>query len=164
MMWRRIGLVLIAMGLVACGPAQERAPYEAVELRSGDQVSVADLAGQPALLVSWTTWCTECDELLSGLAAFASSPAAEGVAIVAVNLDAADVSTQIDAKLAEHGVTTALWRDRRNDFKRAFAAIGVPTSVLLDAEGTLMATFPGAADFDGEVAGAIADLRATPLP
>lgn len=164
MRWRRLGLALVVIGLVACGPAEERAPYEAVELRSGERVSVADLAGQPVLLVSWTTWCTECDELLSGLASFASSPAADGVAIVAVNLDAADVSEQIDAKLAEHTVTTALWRDRRNDFKRAFAAIGVPTSVLLDSDGSVVATFPGAADFGGEVADAIAGLRAAPLP
>lgn len=164
MKWRCVGLTLLVMLLAACGPAEERPPYTAVELRSGDQVSVADLAGQPALLVSWTTWCTECDELLSGLARFASSPAADGVTIVAVNLDAADVSAQIDAKLVEHEVTTALWRDRRNDFKRAFAAIGVPTSVLLDAEGTVVATFPGAADFGGEVADAIAGLRAGPMP
>lgn len=156
-------LTALAVLAAACGPsAADRAPYNAVDLRSGEPVSVDDHAGGPLLLVSWTTWCTECDELLSGLADFAASPAAEGVTIVAVNLDAADVEDRIEAKIAEHGLTTALWRDRRNDFKRAFAALGVPTSVLLDAGGSVVASFPGAADFEGEVARAIAQLLAAP--
>lgn len=163
-MRRAIGVVLgLAVLLAGCGAeGAEREPYAAADLRSGDAVSVTDLAGRPALLVSWTTWCTECDELLSGLAEFAASPAAEDVEIVAVNLDAADVSPEIDAKIAEHELTTGLWRDRRNDFKRAFGAMGVPTTILLDAEGTVVGTFPGAADFDGEVAEAIASVLAAP--
>jgi thiol-disulfide isomerase/thioredoxin len=163
---RRRTVLLGALLLVtACGAAvEERAPYGATDLRTGAAVSVADLAGAPALLVSWTTWCTECDELLSGLADFADSPAAEGVEIVAVNLDAADVEAEIYAKLTEHSIDTALWRDRRNEFKRVFGAIGVPTTVLLDADGGVVATFPGAADFAGEVAEAIADLRGEPSP
>lgn len=161
---RRAALAMLIAVMTACSPAPAREPYRASDLRTGASVSVADLVGRPALLVSWTTWCTECDKLLAGLASFASSPAADGVAVVAVNLDAADVMDAIDAKLAEHAVTTALWRDRRNDFKRAFAAIGVPTSVLLDAEGNVVASFPGAADFDGEVADAIAGLREARIP
>lgn len=161
-MRRAIDVLLgLAVLLAGCGgESAEREPYAATDLRSGEAVSVADLAGRPALLVSWTTWCTECDELLSGLAEFAASPAAEGVEIVAVNLDAADVPAEIDAKIAEHELTTDLWRDRRNDFKRAFGAMGVPTTILLDGEGTVVGTFPGAADFDGEVAEAIASVMA----
>lgn len=158
MRMRRIGLALVTLLASACGPAAQPEPYTATDLRSGEAVSVADFAGEPVLLVSWTTWCTECDELLSGLASFASSPAAEGVTIVAVNLDAADVDDLIAAKIAEHEVTAVLWRDRRNDFKRAFSALGVPTSVLLDADGSTVGTFPGAAAFDGDVAAAITDL------
>lgn len=148
---------LLASALAGCG-SSGTAPYAAEDLRSGEAVSVDDLRGSPALLVSWTTWCAECDELLSGLQAFADSPPADGVRIVAVNLDSAGVADEIDAKLAQHGVATELWRDRRNEFKAAFGALGVPTTVLLDADGNVAGTFPGAADFDGEVAEAIATL------
>jgi peroxiredoxin len=158
-------LLLVLLSLAAaCAASREREPYGAIDLRSGEAVSVADLAGSPALLVGWTTWCAECDELLGGLSAFARSPAATGVEIVAVNLDATDVPAEIDAKIEKHNLHVALWRDRRNDFKRAFSALGVPTTVLLDADGTIVATFPGAADFDGEVADAIALLLGGPAP
>lgn len=154
--------IVAVVALAACGGDSGSTGYAARDLRTGEEVSVESLEGTPALLVSWTTWCTECDEELAGLAAFAGSPQADGLEIVAVNLDAADVEDEIDAKLAEHGVTTRLWRDRRNEFRTAFGALGVPTTVLLDADGTVAGTFPGAVDFDdAEILEAIDAVRSS---
>jgi thiol-disulfide isomerase/thioredoxin len=164
---RRRTVLLAALLLVtACGAAvEEREPYGATDLRTGAAVSVADLAGAPALLVSWTTWCTECDEVLGGLRSFSESPAAARLEIVAVNLDVGDVDDEIDAKLADHGLSTTLWRDRRNEFKRAFGALGVPTAVLLDAEGRVAGTFPGAVDFEnGPISEALAGIASGSPP
>ncbi len=160
--------VLAALVLVLTGCADEepeRVSYAATDLRTGAAVSVDMLRGGPALLVSWTTWCTECDEVLFGLRTFSESPAAAGLAIVAVNLDAGDVDAEIDAKLADHGLVTTLWRDRRNEFKRAFGALGVPTAILLDAEGRVAGTFPGAVDFEaGSISEALADIASGSSP
>jgi thiol-disulfide isomerase/thioredoxin len=152
--------------LVACGAGGHARPaYAAEDLRSGEPVSLAQFDGEPILLVSWTTWCTECDELLSGLAAFAGSPAAEGIAVVAVNLDAASVEDEIDAKLARHEVDAVLWRDRRNEFRRVFGAPGVPTAVVIGSNGEVGGVFPGAVEFaDGPVAVALDDVRGVPAP
>ncbi|MFO7279125.1 MAG: TlpA disulfide reductase family protein [Thermoanaerobacterales bacterium] len=164
-MRRRLALVLAlaaAVALAACGGGTggDGVDYEAVDLVTGEEVSVADLAGRPALLVSWATWCTECDEVLAGLQEFAESPAADGVEVVAVNLDASDAGGAVEAKVDEHDLTTTLWRDRRNEFKRAFGALGVPTTVVLDRDGAVTATFPGAVDLTGEeVTAALAAAR-----
>lgn len=150
---RRRTLATIAVmwfGLVACGAGSRSVDYRAVEMTSGGEVTLATLAGRPVVLTSWATWCAECDELLSGLQAFAESPAAAGVEIVAVNLDAADNTAEIDAKITDHELSTVLWRDRRNEFRAAFGALGVPTSVVLDRRGEVVATFPGAVDFAGD--------------
>src|SRR5690606_1823043 len=114
-MRRRLALVLAlaaAVALAACGGGTggDGVDYEAVDLVTGEEVSVADLAGRPALLVSWATWCTECDEVLAGLQEFAESPAADGVEVVAVNLDASDAGGAVEAKVDEHDLTTTLWR------------------------------------------------------
>ena len=58
-----------------------------------------------------------------GLQEFSSSEDAKGLEVVAVNLDAASVDDEIDAKIERHGLSTQLWRDRRNEFKRV---LGVP--------------------------------------
>jgi peroxiredoxin len=166
-MSRTIALLVLAglaLAATACGggDAGEPVSYEVEQLETGEPVSVASLAGQPALLVSWATWCRECDEELAGLQAFAESPDADGIEIVAVNLDAGNVEDEIDAKVAEHGLTTELWRDRRNDFKSTFGALGVPTTVLLDADGAVVELFPGAVDFeDDAVTAALDQLRSS---
>ena len=153
---------LLGMSLLAaCGGGGGGTDYAVADLRTGEPVSVADLAGEPVLLVSWATWCRECDEELAGLQEFAESDSADGIRIVAVNLDAADVEDEIDAKIAKHGLEVELWRDRRNEFKRTFSALGVPTTVLLDREGEVVGTFPGAIDFDDEeVLAALDEVRA----
>lgn len=159
-----LGKVLAAAVLAVAagcggGGGGDAASYRATDMGTGEEVSVDDLAGRPILLVSWATWCAECDELLGGLQAFADSPAAEGVEVVAVNLDASDTA-EIDAKIDDHGLTTGLWRDRRNEFKRSFGALGVPTSVVIDVDGAVVASFPGAVDFAGdEVASALASAQ-----
>lgn len=146
--------------LVSCSGGDGEVAYEATDMATGETVSVASLRGRPALLVSWATWCRECDEELAGLQEFASSDAAEGIEVVAVNLDAASVEDEIDAKIERHGLRTALWRDRKNRFKREFGALGVPTTVLLDAEGRVAGTFPGAIDFaDDAVLAALDEVR-----
>jgi thiol-disulfide isomerase/thioredoxin len=154
-------LVAIAVSVTACsGGGDSVAQYEATDLSSGASVSVESLRGRPALLVSWATWCNECDEELAGLAAFAESPAADGIEIVAVNLDAGNVDDEILAKIERHALTVTLWRDKRNEFKRSFSALGVPTTVLLAADGSVAGTFPGAVDFeDEEVLAALAEVR-----
>lgn len=151
--------ITAGVGTAACG-GSSAGGYTAADLTTGDAVSVDDLRGAPALLVSWATWCRECDEELAGLQAFATSPEAEGVQIVAVNLDAADVDDAIHDKIDRHGLTVGLWRDRRNTFRQAFGALGVPTTVVLDADGNVVGTFPGAVDFDDhDVLDALATAR-----
>jgi peroxiredoxin len=142
-----VTLVLV----VGCGGSgtSRAASYTAKDLATGADVSVAALRGSPALLVSWATWCRECDAELSGLQDFAESPAS-------------DVIDEIKAKIDRHALTTTLWRDKRNEFKRAFGALGVPTTVLLDANGVVVGTFPGAVDFhEQRILDALARVRAT---
>jgi len=149
--WGRwLATVAVVAAAAGCGGGSDGVSYTATDMASGDKMSLATLAGTPVVLTSWATWCAECDELLAGLQAFTVSSESEGVEVVAVNLDAADNTAEIDAKIADHGLSATLWRDRRNEFRAAFGALGVPTSVVLDRDGTVVALFPGAVDFTGE--------------
>lgn len=147
-LWAALAAVLLAATLIGCdSQAGGATDYGAFDLRTGDEVSVVSLRGQPVMLTSWTTWCAECDEILGGLADFADDPRSAGVILVAVNLDTGNVDDEIAAKITAHALDIALWRDRRNEFRRTFGALGVPTSVLLDADGRVAGMFPGTVDF-----------------
>ena len=163
---KALATITVAL-VVSCGDSGRTGAvsYTAQDLVSGADVSVASLRGAPVLLVSWATWCAECDEELSGLQDFGESNAAEGIEIVAVNIDASDVTDEINAKIEKHSLTTSLWRDKRNEFKRVFGALGVPTTVLLDANGAVVGLFPGAVDFDDQsILDALEQVKATQPP
>ncbi len=163
-----VGVVVwLATMAAACGNSRSSVPvsYNVKDIASSTDVSTEALRGRPAVLTSWTTWCKECDEELAALQAFAGSPGAEGVAVVAVNLDSGDVTDEIMAKIDRHGLTTSLWRDRRNEFKHAFGALGVPTTVVLDTGGTVVGLFPGVVHFgEPAVLGALEKARAADSP
>lgn len=143
-----LATVLVAVLAAGCGGGDAAGvTYRASELRTGKAVSLESLSGKPLMLTSWATWCKECDEVLGGLQSFSTSAEARGLTIVAVNLDAANVDDEINAKVERHHLDVILWRDQRNAFKRSFGALGVPTTVLIDRKGRVIQTFPGAVDF-----------------
>lgn len=157
-----LAVTVLLVAATGCGSASpdHAVGYTAADMATGKTISIDTLRGRPAVLVSWATWCRECDAELTALQAFATSPNAKNLQIVAVNLDAADVQAEIDAKIERHGLSVELWRDRRNQFKRTFGALGVPTAVVLDARGVVVGTFPGATPFDnGELLAAIRTAR-----
>ncbi len=158
-----LGVLIVGVAAIAgCGGGNTdgAVDYAASDLRTGAPVSAAALRGRPAVLVSWATWCNECDEVLDSVRELSVSSQAEGLEVVAVNLDAASVEDEIDAKLERHDVRATLWRDKKNAFKRAFGALGVPTVVVLDGRGAVVRTFPGAVDFgDAEVRAALEEAR-----
>lgn len=114
----------------------------------GGRVTTASLRGHGALLTSWATWCTECAELLPGLQDIWTDLRTSGLQVVAVNVDRAGEAGAVAAEETGYRMTMPRWRDPDDTFTHAFRARGVPTSVLLDARGDLVRTWPGGVPVD----------------
>lgn len=152
---RRRARVVLAIGLVGLGAlagcstsSSTSAPEYEVRDRRGTAVSMADLRGSPALLTSWATWCKECKTLLPALERFHEEQGPDGVQVVAVNVNAPGSEGDVLDLEREYGMTMARWRDVDNDFTQAFRSRGVPTSVLVDADGTVVRRWPGGIEID----------------
>lgn len=118
--------------------------YQAVETADGAAVSLADLRGRAVLLASWATWCVPCRAELPKLQALHEAQGDEGLLIVAVNVDAPDASQErIDAMTAEFGLTMPIWRDEGDRFTQTFRGFGVPMTVLVGYDGTIVDTWYG---------------------
>jgi thiol-disulfide isomerase/thioredoxin len=158
--------LLVAVLVAACdagAPAGAGGDtYAAKDLRSERTVGVEDLRGRPALLTSWATWCTECREEMPGIERLWRDLGDDGLQVVTVNLDGAGpAQLRIDAMVEDWGLTMPQWRDEEGGFTVHFGGLGVPMSVLLDAEGRVVRTWQGAIDpASDEVRGQIEDLLA----
>ena len=66
------------------------APPATLFTLDGKRISTTDLLGQVVILTFWATWCVPCREELPLLSTYAQQHAAQGLAVLAFSLDAAD--------------------------------------------------------------------------
>jgi thiol-disulfide isomerase/thioredoxin len=149
-------LAAAALALAACDPpesttyrplrAGDAAPaYSAVTL-AGDTVALESLRGAPVMLNVWATWCIPCRDEMPLLEALHREYAPHGLRVVGVSVDATGMVRDIEAFLADVGVTFTILHDPAERFTRAFRTIGVPETFLIDRDGVVVRRWIGKFD------------------
>lgn len=154
---RAEGLSALAVGEVAAMlPADP--PVSLAQLSfddpEGRPMTIAGRAGKTLLVNLWATWCAPCRAEMPALDALQRRMGSDAFEVVAINIDTGDDSKP-KAFLSEIGVKTlGFYRDATmgvfNDLKRRSLALGLPVTLLLDAEGCLLASMNGPAEWAGE--------------
>jgi thiol-disulfide isomerase/thioredoxin len=120
----------------------------------GTPATLADFSGRTVLLNLWATWCAPCRAEMPALDELQAALGGEDFEVVAVNVD-----TGSDEKpkkfLDETGVENlAYYRDSTlslfNDLKTRGLALGLPVTLLIDADGCLLAHMNGPAEWASE--------------
>ena len=111
-------------------------PFD-VEVRDarGRSLRLAEFKGKIVLVDLWASWCPDCRISFPALDALSRAYRPRGVEIVAVNLD----QRQKDAAafLAVHPHEMVVVFDPRARMLEAFGATGIPSSYLIDRQGTV---------------------------
>jgi thiol-disulfide isomerase/thioredoxin len=141
----------------------ERIPAEevlGVDL-DGTPVTAGSLAGKPALLVFWASWCGDCARELPTAEALHQRWGARAV-VLGISTDASARDVRSFLRKNRGRITFAVSHDRNQRAARAFGVREIPTNVLLDANGVVRWRRIG---FDGEwLTELAAALRALPKP
>jgi thiol-disulfide isomerase/thioredoxin len=156
-MWRRLllGVLLTTtMTIAACGggdgdddgntstPTTSAAPGVA---RVGEPVpdvswftfdganaSIADYEGRPLVINFWASWCPPC---ITEMPAFEEVHQALGDEVAFLGIDVQETAAEGLAFLDTVEVTWDLGRDPDGDMVTKLGGVGMPTTVLIDAEG-----------------------------
>lgn len=121
------------------------APDFLLETPQGGTLRLSDLQGQPVLLNFWATWCPPCREEMPELVAAYKRYRAQGLVIVAVNLQEADEKVLEFA--LEFGLAFPLVIDRTSQVGEVWRldgpVRGIPTSYFIDASGIIRSRYFG---------------------
>lgn len=126
---------------------------------AGEPMTLADLSGKTVLMNLWATWCAPCRAEMPALDALQRDMGGADFEVVAVNVDTGD-DQKPKAFLSETGVVSlAYYRDNTlglfNELKKRALALGLPVTLLVDAEGCLLAHMNGPAEWSGADAKAL---------
>lgn len=115
-------------------------------------------AGRPAVVNLWATWCAPCVKELPALAGLQKLLGDKAtVATLSVDRGGAYAVGAFFAKTGIEGLMTLL--DPRAESLQVLKARGLPTTILVDAQGREVARYEGPAEWDSpEVAAQVKEL------
>jgi cytochrome c biogenesis protein CcmG/thiol:disulfide interchange protein DsbE len=113
----------------------EPMPDFAVQTFDGKSISSATLAGKPAMLVFWNTWCDDCLRDLPIIDRLAREFVPRGLAVLAVNTGLNDSEGKARAYWQRYGYGFPTGYDHSFAIGTAFKVRGVPTVFLIDSKG-----------------------------
>ena len=117
-----------------------------VDSLAGQVRSLADYRGRIVFLNFWATWCPPCVEEMPSMQRLADILEPEGLAMVAVNVQ--EDRPQVERFMSDHGLSFEVLLDRRGQVGQSYAVRGLPTTVILDRSGAIMARKVGFAYWD----------------
>lgn len=107
----------------------------------GKPVSLERYKGRIVVLNLWASWCPPCRAEMPELQQFYSQNVARGVTVVGVN---EGESAQRAASFARSlGISFPIWIDEDQRYGRVYAALGLPTTIVIDRDGTVVRGFDG---------------------
>jgi thiol-disulfide isomerase/thioredoxin len=118
------------------------APAQSFDVRrtDGRLDSLARHRGQVVLLNLWATWCPPCREEMPALQRFARESAGK---VVVLGVDQGESAEVAQAFAKERGVTFPVLVDEQQQYGRAYAALGLPTSVIVARDGHVVKGIDG---------------------
>jgi len=97
--------------------------------------------GSVVLMNLWATWCPPCREEMPALQQFYQENKSRGV--VVLGIDQGESADTASAFARSHGVTFPILLDSDQQYGRSYAAIGLPTTVIVDRSGHVVRGIDG---------------------
>ncbi len=122
--------------------ADEFAPdFQLKEIASEHLHRLSDYRGKVIYLDFWASWCGPCRKSLPALSRLQEELGREEFEVLAINLD----EDPEDGRrfLREYPVSYTVLADGSGAISRVYDLVGLPSSVLIDQQGVVVASFQG---------------------
>ncbi len=114
--------------------------FDIASLRGGTD-SLGNYRGKIVVMNLWATWCPPCKDEMPDLQRFWLAERGRGV--VVLGIDQGESASAVRAFTKTYGVTFPVLLDADQQYGRAYAAVGLPTTVVVDRNGHISAGIDG---------------------
>lgn len=131
-------------GSQASGPAglQGRpAPSFAVPSLAGTTSALADYHGRVVVMNLWASWCPPCRAEMPDLQHLYQSYKNRNVVVIGV--DQGESPQRVNAFAQSLGIHYPILLDQQQQYGRVYAALGLPTTIVIDPQGVVVNGFDG---------------------
>jgi thiol-disulfide isomerase/thioredoxin len=123
------------------------APQVAFADTDGKPLTLAEFKGKPVIVNLWATWCVPCLKEMPSLERLQAN--LDGKLIVAAVSQDRLGAQRVVPFVAEMGLKRLkIYIDPKADLGRALNSRGLPTSVIIDAAGSVVGRVEGAVEWD----------------
>jgi peroxiredoxin len=137
----------------AAGPAAlagHRAPSFEVRSLDGKQGSLAQYRGHIVFMNLWASWCPPCRLEMPDLQRFYAAYRSRNVVVLGVNQG--ESARRARAFADSLGIHFPVLLDEDQQYGRVYAALGLPTTIVIDPAGIVERGFDGPLTYDQMVA------------
>jgi thiol-disulfide isomerase/thioredoxin len=133
-------------GLSPVRPPREPPDVEFVAA-DGSRHRLTEFKGRGMVVNMWATWCAPCVAEMPSLEALSKALAPADIAVLPLSSDRGGADA-VQAWFQAHGITgLPVLLDPKGVVARAFNSNGIPTTVIINAAGLMVARLEGAADW-----------------
>lgn len=131
------------------------APDTPFQGRDGSTHRLADFKGHGMVVNLWATWCAPCGAEMPSLQALSKALAPDDIAVLPLSSDRGGAGVVADW-YHSHGITSLpILLDPKGAMTHALNVRGIPTTVVIDTAGMVVARLEGSADWDAPDAQAV---------
>jgi thiol-disulfide isomerase/thioredoxin len=134
--------------------AGQAAPVYTMHDDRGNETSLSAYRGRVVVMNLWASWCPPCRAEMPDLQRLADHFGKDGVVVIGVDQGEAPQRAQLFAQSLH--IQYPIWVDTDQRYGRVYAALGLPTTVVIGADGVVVRGFDGPLTYD--------QMRATVAP
>ena len=113
----------------------------------GKPASLADFKGKPVVVNLWATWCQPCLKEMPSLDRLQAT--LDGKLVIAAVSEDRGGAKRVSTFVETMGLTKLkIYLDPKGDVGHAFNVRGLPTSIVIDADGRVAGRVEGGAEWD----------------